>query len=360
MNYSNDLILAVDTSADDTCAAVVRGRRVLSNVRFSQIPLHQQYGGIFPTVAKRAHVERIDGVIARAMNQARCTFDDLQYLAVTYGPGLAPSLLVGVNTIKELSQQYSLPIIPVNHMEGHIFSCFAENRNGLPSRELKFPLLAFLVSGGHTELVEVSGYAQYTILGKTVDDAAGEALDKAARLITGAGYPGGPLIEKLALQGDANAFSFPIPMTKTGDLQFSYSGLKTALLYIVRVMSDEERARQVNDLAASFQHAIFRSLLWKLDKAIDQTGSKLIAVGGGVSANRLFRKQVRALARSKGCRVYFPPKRSLEGDNAAMIGIAAALKVGQGYLLQNSCDLEHNSKATLQHLEYSSGQESDL
>ncbi len=351
MKYSSDLILAVDTSADDTCAAVVKGRRVLSNIRYSQIALHQAYGGIFPTVAKRAHLERIDGVIARALKTARCSINDIKYLAVTYGPGLAPSLLVGVNTIKELSKKYSLPIIPVNHMEGHIFSCFAENRNGLPDREIQFPFLAFLVSGGHTELVKVTDYAQYAMLGRTVDDAAGEALDKAARLITGEGYPGGPLIEKLAREGNAQAFQFPIPMTKTGDLQFSYSGLKTALLYIVRSMTDEERIQKTNDLAASFQHGIFKSLLWKLDKGIDQTGAKLLAVGGGVSANKLFRKQVRQLARSKGCTVYFPPKRSLEGDNAAMIGIAAAMKVGKGYIVTDSEKIEHMPKATLQSLE---------
>ena len=229
-------ILAIETSADETAAAAVDGRRVLSNAIYSQILIHKKWGGIFPSLAKRAHEEKIDFIISEALKKSKITNpkSQLDFIAVTQGPGLAVSLEVGIKKAKELSGRYGKKIISVNHLEGHIYSSFVQNSHGKPARDFDFPYLALIISGGHTELVKFTDHLKYEVIGETIDDAAGEALDKAAKLL-GLGYPGGPVIEKLAeLAGNTDVYKFPRPMLKSQDLNFSFSGLKTSFYYFLK------------------------------------------------------------------------------------------------------------------------------
>lgn len=334
-----NLILAIDTSCDETSAAVTSGRRVLSNIIFSQITLHQKYGGVYPALAKRAHEERIDLVIKEALDRSRVNFDELAAVAVTQGPGLAIALEVGIAKAKQLAVTYRQPLIAVNHLEGHIFSTIAQNKNGSPTREIAFPALALLVSGGHTELVLMANYGQYQIVGQTLDDAVGEALDKAARILR-LGYPGGPIIEALAQQTNSlpiakkgqNGPKFPLtpPLKERGNLNFSYSGLKTQFFYLVEQMTEEERSNNLKELAASFQEAAFEQLIRKTSDAIERYHPVTLLCAGGVSANQYLRTLLRRLAKERQVPVYFPTNQRLAGDNAAMIGIAAGYKYQRG------------------------------
>lgn len=341
------LILAIDTSADDTSCAIVNGRKVLSHIEYSQILIHKQWGGIVPSIAKRAHEERIDMVIEDTVRKARIKLDDIDYFAVTYGPGLAIALEVGIRNIKELSTKYNKKIIPVNHMEGHIYSCFVQNSQGNPFNDFKFPYISLLVSGGHTELVLFKNHIEYEVLGETTDDAAGEALDKAAKLL-GLGYPGGPVIERLAADvKNIDTFKFPRPMMKSKDLQFSFSGLKTAFYYYLKTMSEEEKIENLKLLVSSFQEAVLESLLKKTEFAMKQTGINRLTVGGGVSANMRLRKILRALVKKHNGSVMFPPEKYLTGDNAAMIGVAASFKTNKEYTLNPNADLDRVPRLTL-------------
>lgn len=349
MNIPN--ILAIDTSADDTCVAVTQGRRILSNARFSQISLHAEFGGIYPTIAKRAHQEHIDAVVKRALRLSRKNWKEIDYIAVTYGPGLAPALDVGVKKAKELAESYGKQIIPVNHMEGHFYSCFAQNSQGNPDRPMQFPILSLLVSGGHTELILMKEQGNYQILGETQDDAAGEALDKAARLLTGGGYPGGPVIEKLARTGDPKFHHFTRPMMDDS-YNYSYSGIKTALLYLLESYSQQEKLEHLNDIAASFQEAVFDSLLKKLDRAVAEYKPAIITIAGGVSANTYLRKKSRALLKKHGVAVYFPSFKTVEGDNAAMIGIAGYFAYEKGRILKDFSALDRIPRSSLASLKY--------
>lgn len=349
------LILAIDTSCDETSAAVTFGRRVLANIISSQINIHKKYGGVFPALAKRAHQERIDPVIAEALKRANKSLSEISAIAVTQGPGLAIALEVGIAKAKELVSPLSLPLIAVNHMEGHIYSTLAQNRNGRPEREVTFPALCLLVSGGHTELVLMKDHGDYTVLGQTLDDAAGEALDKAARILN-LGYPGGPIIERLAEQHSRLPTAKSIKkepryrlnpaLTTRGDLNFSYSGLKTQFLYLVQGMSPVELGKNLPDLAAAFQEATFEQLIRKTSQAIEMYHPQTLLCGGGVIANRYLRTLLRRLA-GDNLPVFFPPTKNLAGDNAAMIGVAAGFKYQRRKFVKDPKALDREPKLSL-------------
>ena len=307
-------LLGIETSCDETAAAVVEdGRNILSNVIFSQVDLHAQYGGIFPEVASRQHVITIYPIIEQALQQAHITLDDVDGIAVTRGPGLAGSLVIGLNTAKGIALANELPIIGINHLEAHIYSTWLDAPGGTVDRTPKFPLIALIVSGGHTELILVSDHLQYQRLGSTLDDAAGEAFDKVARLL-GLDYPGGPAIEKAAEDGNERAFSFPRAWLEDS-WDFSFSGLKTAVLREVRRLQTANLPLPVNDLAASFQAAVTEVLVTKTLRAADEFNAQDIIVAGGVSANQSLKNQ---FLESSRFTVHIPPL-SLCTDNAAMI-----------------------------------------
>jgi len=318
-------ILAIETSCDETAAAVVEdGRRILSNVIASQVELHARYGGIFPEIASRAHVEAIVPVIEQAMREAHLGLDDLDAVAVTYGPGLAGSLLVGVNAAKGLALGRNLPLVGVNHLEAHIYAHWLEvESEGAATPPppmgggLEFPLLALLVSGGHTELILTHGHGQYEYLGGTLDDASGEAFDKVGRLL-GLPYPGGPEIEKVSHDGNPAAFRFPRAWLKDS-YDFSFSGLKTAVLRVVQKYSDQPQGHLLADLAASFQEAVVDVLSAKAARAAEEFSVTAVLLCGGVSANRSLRATT---AGRVGAPVYYPPP-ILCTDNAAMVGACA-------------------------------------
>ncbi|MCJ7626420.1 MAG: tRNA (adenosine(37)-N6)-threonylcarbamoyltransferase complex transferase subunit TsaD [Anaerolineaceae bacterium] len=311
-------ILGIETSCDETAAAVVEnGRTLLSNVVSSQVELHTKYGGIYPEVASRQHIRTIHTVVDEALSQAHLALDNIDAIAVTRGPGLAGSLVVGVNVAKGLSIARNLPLIGVNHLEGHIYSAWVIPQDlEEPFPEPQFPLLALLVSGGHTELNFMTDHLTYKRLGGTLDDAAGEAFDKVARLL-GLRYPGGPSIQRAAVNGDPNGFAFPRAfLDRTWD--FSFSGLKTAVLRVVRNLEREGRLLPVADLAASFQAAVVDVLAGKTLSAAKEFKPKVILVAGGVSANHELRE---AFTRQKDIPVHIPPI-SFCTDNAAMIASA--------------------------------------
>jgi len=364
------LILAIETSADETAAAVTEGRRVLANVIYSQILLHKKWGGIYPSLAKRAHEEKINWVIeeclirllrnqnllaselasrqkvgpvalrstsesegslrhslaqtsTRRVNLAALGMNLVDDVAVTQGPGLAVALEVGISKAKELAKKYNKKLIAVNHLEGHIYSCFAQNNKGNPSRDFNFPYLALIVSGGHTEIVLFRNHVDYKVLGETRDDAAGEALDKAAKML-GLGYPGGPVIERLAREVQNEDFhNFPRPMINSKNLDFSFSGLKTSFYYFLK---EKPQVINLRELASSFQNAIYDVIVAKINLAIKQTKVNRLVVGGGVIANLYLRRLLRDLLEKHKGEVHFPPFKYLTGDNAAMIGVAAYFK----------------------------------
>lgn len=317
-SFQHARILGIESSCDETAAAVLEnGRALISNVVASQIDLHARYGGVFPEVASRQHIRTIYAVVEQALQQAHMSLSDLDAIAVTRGPGLAGSLVVGMNTAKGLALASNLPLVGVNHLEGHIYSAWvypadAEN----PPPEPQFPLLALLVSGGHTELNLITDHLQYQRLGGTLDDAAGEAFDKVARLLN-LPYPGGPSIQKAALEGNSEAFQFPRARLE-GTWNFSFSGLKTAVLRVVREYEQYNKPLPVADMAASFQASVVDVLLSKTLAAARAHGAKEILVAGGVSANKALRD---AFLGQNEFKVHIPAL-SLCTDNAAMIAAA--------------------------------------
>ncbi len=339
------MILSIDTSCDETSAALTQEQKVLSNVLFSQVKIHAPYGGVFPSLAKREHLTKIKPAVALALKRANLTMDKVEAIAVTFGPGLPPALEVGVNFAKALAQKYHQPLIPVDHLEGHIYSTITQNQKGKPNRQFCFPLLALIVSGGHTQLVLMKDHVNYQIIGQTLDDAAGEALDKAARLM-GLGYPGGPIIERLAKTGQANQYALPVPMLKHQSLDFSYSGLKAAFKRLIYTLDEKQKLTDLSNLCASFQQTVITSLLKKLQMAIKQYQPKLVVVGGGVSDNKELRKQLRVLLANK-IPVYFPALKNLTGDNAAMIGVAAYFKWQKGIYLKDPTRLDRLPRTNL-------------
>ena len=305
------MILALETSCDDTCAAVItRDGEIRANVISSQ-GIHARYGGVVPEVASRHHLELIGAVVDDALRTAGLALADLELVAVTRGPGLVGALLVGVSTAKALAAAHELPLAPVDHLHGHIAAGL------LAPDPFEPPFLGLIASGGHTLLARVTDCGpRFDVVGQTLDDAAGEAFDKGARLL-GLGYPGGAALERLARDGDPSAFGFPIA-SKLPGLDFSFAGLKTALLYRVRELGAAEAERRRADLAASYQHAIVEALLLRVERGLSQTGLGRLAVGGGVAANGPLRERLRGL----GVEVDVPP-RELCTDNAAMIASAA-------------------------------------
>jgi N6-L-threonylcarbamoyladenine synthase len=308
-------ILALETSCDDTCAAVTEGPAVLSNVVSSQAKLHERFGGVVPEVASRHHLEVVNAAVDAALEDAGATLDEIDAVAVTRTPGLIGALLVGLSTAKAIAAPRRLPLIAVDHLHGHVAANFLE------PEPLEPPFLCLIASGGHTLLAGVREHGSFATLGTTLDDAAGEALDKAARLL-GLGYPGGPAIQKAAEDGDPAAFEFPVAMSRDPGLDFSFSGLKTALVYAVKELGDEEVRERTADLAASYQAAVVGQLTAKLSRALKQGGWNAVALGGGVAANSLLRERVGDFCSEAGVELKLVGI-DLCTDNAAMIGSAA-------------------------------------
>lgn len=341
MNY---LILSVDTSCDETSAAVTAEDRVLANIISSQIPIHRKWGGVVPSLAKRMHQKMINPVIKQALEEGKIKIESIDALAVTQGPGLAPALEIGIKKIKELWQIYKKPVISVNHMEGHLLSSFAKNRLGngpFSKTKPQFPILGLLASGGHTQLVLMKNFGDYQLLGETLDDAVGEAFDKVAKMLD-LGYPGGPIISELAGKGKPK-FELPIPMQKSPNLNFSFSGLKTACLYKLRVLKKEKKKfnkKFYYDFAASFEKAVIKALIIKLDKAIKKYQPKQIVLGGGVISNQKLRQACHREVAKYGLKLFVPYSKRLFTDNAAMIGVCAWYKAKRGEFIKNPSKLE--------------------
>ena len=326
------LTLGIETSCDETSAAVLRGTRDLrSCVIATQIPIHQKYGGVVPEIASRNHILSILPVVEQALEEANVRLADIDQVAVTYGPGLVGALLVGVSAAKALAFSLGVPLIGVNHLEGHIFANF------LATEALTPPFMALVVSGGHTALVDVADYETFRQMGRTRDDAAGEAFDKVARVM-GLPYPGGPEIDKLAREGDPAAIDFPRALAQEGNYEFSFSGLKSAVLNYIN--SEKMKGRELNkaDIAASFQSAVVEILVHKAFEAIREAGRDTLVLAGGVAANKALEQRLRETAAAKGVRYLYPPPR-LCTDNAAMIACRGAYQAAAG----KCCDLYLNA-----------------
>ncbi|WP_372788308.1 tRNA (adenosine(37)-N6)-threonylcarbamoyltransferase complex transferase subunit TsaD [Paraconexibacter sp.] len=307
------LVLAIETSCDDTCAAVVTRDGVIASNVISSQGIHDAYGGVVPEIASRHHLELMDAVVEDALTRAGASLDDIGLVAVTRGPGLVGALLVGLSAAKAIAAVRRLPLAAVDHLQGHVSANFLRVDGGAPFDP---PFLCLVASGGHTFLARVEEHHGFEVLGRTLDDAAGEAFDKGARLL-GLPFPGGPHLQRAAEPGDPTAFAFPIA-EKVAGLDFSFSGLKTSLLYAVRDLGEQEARRRHADLAASFQHAIVEALARRVERALEQTGLDRLAIGGGVAANGPLRARLSAL----GVEVHVPPL-ALCTDNAAMIAAAA-------------------------------------
>ena len=337
------LILGIETSCDETAAAVVEdGKRMLSNVVASQIETHSRFGGVVPELASRQHIQNIVPVILQALEDASITLDEVDGIAVTQGPGLVGSLLIGISAAKGLAYTRELPIVGVDHLEAHIYSNFLEHR------DLKPPFISLIVSGGHTNLVYVgTGNRQYERLGQTMDDAAGEAFDKVAKLLE-LGYPGGPIIDRLSKEGNAEAIPFPRPVLREHFLNFSFSGLKTAVLNYV--LSEREKGHTINnaDVAASFQAAVVDVLTEKTLRAAEMKKLKIIALAGGVAANSALRSQFTRRCQELGYELYYPSAAIMCTDNAAMIaGVGYhLLSGGEDYGLLLNADARKKSSQT--------------
>ncbi len=328
------ILLGIESSCDETAASLVEdGRTILSSVVASQVEEHKIYGGVVPEIASRRHSEAIVGVVKEALEQGGKTLSQIDGIAVTYAPGLIGALLVGVNFAKGLSLSTGLPLIPVHHLRGHIAS------NYLSNPDLEPPFLCLVVSGGHSHIVQVEDYTKLTILGRTRDDAAGEAFDKAARAM-GIPYPGGVEMDKIAEEGNPDAYKLPHPRVEGAPLDFSFSGLKTAVLNLLNNAKQKGVEVSVPDLCASYRKAVVTCLTENFFKAVEMTGAKTLAAAGGVSANRLLRRELERLAKERGLSLYLPD-RSLCGDNAAMIA-------SQGYyefLAGNTAGMDLNACA---------------
>jgi len=313
------IILAIESSCDETAVAIIKnGHEILANVVSTQIAIHRRYGGVVPEIASRKHLELINAVVEEALTQAHLSLHEMTHIAVTYGPGLVGALLVGVATAKALAFAAEKPLIGVHHIEGHI------SANFLLKQDFHFPLVCLVVSGGHTNLIQITDHGQYLLLGQTKDDAAGEAYDKIARAI-GLPYPGGPQIERLARQGKANAIALPRAWMGEDSFDFSFSGLKSAVLNYLNQAKMKNEPIVAADVAASFQQAVLDVLVQKTVHAASYCGVDTILLAGGVAANGTLREQLQQAAAAKGFQVYYPPVAFCT-DNAAMIGAAAHYK----------------------------------
>ncbi|MCD6527743.1 MAG: tRNA (adenosine(37)-N6)-threonylcarbamoyltransferase complex transferase subunit TsaD [Desulfuromonas sp.] len=327
------LVLAIESSCDETSAAVVRdGRHVLSNVIASQVDIHACYGGVVPELAARKHLEACPVVIDQALNEAQVTLADIDGIAVTSGPGLIGALLVGLSTAKAIAFALDIPLVGVHHIEGHILAPLLE-------QDVEFPYLALAVSGGHTHLYRVDGIGQYELLGRTLDDAAGEAFDKVAKM-SGLTYPGGALIDKLAQQGDSSVFDFPRPMLHRPGFDFSFSGIKTSVLTRIKQLDVPLEGEVLQNLAAGFQEAVVDVLSRKTFKAAKEYNLQRIVVAGGVACNSGLRQRFKKMADSSDIDIYFP-SLVLCADNAAMLGVAGDFYLQQG----GNADLSLNARS---------------
>jgi len=310
------MVLAVETSCDETSAAIVAdGRDILSNIVSSQIEVHQKFGGVVPEIASRKHMENITHVVRRAFSEARCDFRDIDAVAVTQGPGLVGALLVGLSFGKAAAYALDVPLVGVNHLVGHIYAGF------LTEEVVDFPVLSLVVSGGHTSIIYIPDHCRFEVLGQTRDDAAGEVLDKVARAM-GLGYPGGPKIEKVALKGDPRKFDFPRAWLEENSYDFSYSGLKSAVINFLRNARQKKEEISLEDMAASFQEAVIDVLVKKTALAARERKVNTVMLVGGVAANGRLRAKMREQMERSGIKLVIPPA-SLCTDNAAMIGCAA-------------------------------------
>ncbi|GAB4113814.1 MAG: tRNA (adenosine(37)-N6)-threonylcarbamoyltransferase complex transferase subunit TsaD [Candidatus Caldatribacteriota bacterium] len=331
----SELILGIESSCDETSAAVVEdGEIIKSNLIASQIQVHQKYGGVVPEIASRKHLEYIIPVIDKALKIAQTKGKDLSGIAVTYGPGLIGSLLVGLGVAKALSYAWGIPLVGVNHLEAHIYANFLENYN------LKPPFICLVVSGGHTTLVYVQDYGRYKIIGETRDDAAGEIFDKIAKFLN-LGYPGGPVIERLAQKGNPLALRFPRPLSRAKGYDFSFSGLKTAVIYYLKDKINRKQPPPLEDILASFQKAAIDTLVEKTIKAVNDFKTEYVVLAGGVSANQLLRKTINEKAKAQNIKAFFP-SIDLCTDNAAMVAAAGYYKLKN--VGPSSLDLEAISR----------------
>ncbi|MCG0276352.1 MAG: tRNA (adenosine(37)-N6)-threonylcarbamoyltransferase complex transferase subunit TsaD [Thermosediminibacteraceae bacterium] len=329
------ITLGIETSCDETSAAIVAdGRKILSNIILSQTEWHEKFGGVVPEIASRKHLESICAVVEKALSKAKVSFEDIDLVAVTHGPGLIGALLVGVSYAKAVAYAIKKPLIGVNHIEGHIYANFLEN-------DFEPPFICLVVSGGHTHLVYMEDHGKYKVLGRTLDDAAGEAFDKIARAL-GLGYPGGPLIDKIARMGDENTIAFPVARIKENDLDFSFSGLKSAVLNFLNHNKQKGNPVKVEDVAASFQKAVVTALVENTFEAAKRVNSQVIALAGGVAANSRLRKELQERA-GNNLEVRFPPVQ-LCTDNAAMIACAGYYRYKQGFSSDLSLDAYANLK----------------
>ena len=309
------MILSIETSCDETAAAVIKnGREILSNTIYSQISEHQLYGGVVPEIASRKHIEKINQVIDTALIEAKVTLDDIDAIAVTYGPGLVGALLVGLSAAKAISFARNIPLIGVHHIEGHICANYIEHK------DLEPPFLALVVSGGHTHLVKVTDYGKYEVIGRTRDDAAGEAFDKVARTL-GLGYPGGPKIDEISKKGNPNAITFTKAKIKDNENDFSFSGLKSAVINYINTAKMKGEDIAIEDVAASFQKSVVDVLVEHTIKVAKSEGFNEIVLAGGVACNSTLRNVMRENAEKEGMKLYYPAP-ILCTDNAAMIGVA--------------------------------------
>ena len=343
MQQNDIYILGIESSCDDTSAAVLKGDKLLSNVTASQA-VHDAYGGVVPELASRAHQQNVVPVVHAALKQAGITKEQLSAIAFTRGPGLMGSLLVGVSFAKGFARSLGIPLIDVNHLQGHVMAHFIKSKDG-EGNNPPLPFLCLLVSGGNSQIVKVNAYNDIEVLGQTIDDAAGEAIDKCSKVM-GLGYPGGPIIDKLARQGNPMAYKFAEPQIP--DLNYSFSGLKTSFLYTLKdyVAKDSDFVEKNKaDIAASLEHTIVNILMKKLKKAVKQTGIKHVAVAGGVSANTGLRNAFHDYAKRFGWTIYIPPF-GYTTDNAAMIGVVGYYK----FLNKEFCaiDVPAFSKVTFQ------------
>jgi N6-L-threonylcarbamoyladenine synthase len=338
---NQSFILAIDTSCDDTSAAVTSGQKVLSNVVASQVQLHKQYGGVFPTVAKQAHKENIELVIRDALQKSGITKKDLSAIAVTQGPGLAPALEIGIEHAKEWALRLGIPLIAVNHIEGHALSPLAQTKKAGQDIPTRFPILAIVVSGKHTDLIKINGIGQYERIGFTVDDAAGEALDKFGRMVD-IGYPAGPTIEEFAQKGDPKKYAFPLPMTTSGNANMSFSGMKTSVRNLTEELSAQKplTKQDIYDLCASFQYSVFRAIIYKLNKVLQSETYFGIYLGGGVACNIALRQAIRQTISPYKLKLSVPYSRRLCIDNAAMIGVVAGFKLERGEVLRTAAAIQ--------------------
>jgi len=330
------IILGIETSCDETSASVLKDGKILSNVVNTQL-IHSKYGGVVPSLASKNHEKLINHIVDKAVNDSKIKLSDIDGIAVTQGPGLIGSLMVGLNYAKGLSVGLGKPIIGVSHLEGHLFS-------GLIDNSIDFPYICLLVSGGHTQIWQVSGFNNYKILSTTVDDAAGEAFDKGARIL-GLKYPGGPEIEKAAKNGNVKKYHFTIPYVKSNPLNFSFSGMKTALLYLTNKFTQNDLNKELANIAASYQESIIDSLLNKLSSVLDIYKSSNVLIAGGVSANKRFRTKSNKLEEDKNIKIHFPDFKYCT-DNAAMIAMVGYKKM----LIDDISDLNMLPFSSIEHV----------